>query len=89
MIQFKEGQEKIFVGKNKITKSSFNGFLNFHLVYSLDIKSGYEEKFVRVIAFEDIYEFDVLKNIVSGNFEDIFDIRYFENGGYIFNKKTF
>lgn len=89
MIQFKEGQEKIFIGKNKITKSPFKGFLNFHIVYSLDTKSGYDGKFVRVIAFEDIYEFDALKNILSDNFEDVLDLKYFENGGYLFNKNTF
>ena len=80
MIQFKEGQEKIFVGKNKITKS-FNGYLNLHIVYSIEslnnIESGYDAKFVRVIAFENIYDFDTIKNIVSDDFEDIFDIKYF------------
>ena len=90
MIEFKENQQKIFIGKNKITKSTFNNNLDLHLVYSTDVKSGYSNKFVRIITFENIYEFETIKNIVSNNFEDSFqNIKYFENGGYLFNKGSF
>lgn len=92
MIEFKENQTKIFFGKHKAENSQFiNGWLDFHLVYSADQRSGYgDNKFVRVITFENIYPFDELKSITSNNFEDeIPNIKYIENGGYVFDKKTF
>ena len=89
MIQFNENQTKIFIGKNKITKSLFSNHLDFHLVYSQDLSSGYESKFVRIVAIENIYSIDDLKNIKTETFNDVLDIIYFENGGYLFDKKTF
>ena len=90
MISFKEGQDKIFVGKNKITKSSYDGFLDFHIVYTADEKTGYSNnKFVRIIAFENMYDFETIKNITTNNCDDELEIMYLENGGYVYDKKTF
>lgn len=86
-ITFKEGQSEIFIGKNKVVKSSFDGYLDFHLVYSQNLESGYSGKFVRVITFENKYDIEFLKGVKSDNFQDVFDLKYFENGGYSFEKK--
>lgn len=86
-ITFKEGQSEIFIGKNKVVKSSFDGYLDFNLVYSQDLQSGYSGKFIRVITFENKYDIEFLKGVKSDNFQDIFDFKYFENGGYSFEKK--
>ena len=90
MISFREGQTKIFFGKNKIELSLFLGYLDFHIIYSIDNKSGYIDKFVRVVTFENVYDFEILKNISTNNFEDdLVVIKYFENGGYVYDKKNF
>ncbi len=90
MIEFKENQDKIFVGKNKITKSLYDNYIDFHLIYSEDKKSGYSGRFVRIITIENIYDFEYYKNIKTNNFEEEFsEFLYFENGGYIFDKKSF
>lgn len=90
MIEFREKQNKIYIGKNKITKSLYKNHIDFHLIYSKDDKSGYDGKFVRIITFDNIYDFDTIKDIQPNNFEeDFFNIMYFENGGYLFDKKTF
>lgn len=44
MIEFKKDQEKIYLGKNKITLSPHDNYMELHLVYSNNItneKSGY------------------------------------------------
>lgn len=89
MIKFKENQDKIYISKNKIVKSLYDNHLDLHLVYSIDENSGYKVKFVRIITFENIYLFEDIKNIKTSNFKDDFNISYFENGGYEFNKKEF
>lgn len=90
MIVFKREQSKILMGRHKIERSAFDGYLDFHLVYQPDEKSGYVGKFVRVITFENKYEFVVLRDIATNNFEDEFqNIMYFENGGYSFDKSKF
>ena len=89
-VQFKKGQVKIYIGKHKLTKSLTNGYLDLHIVYSTDNNSGYNGKFVRIITFENIYDFDTIKSIVTTNYEDdIQNIMYVENGGYLFNKASF
>ena len=90
MIIFKENQEKIFIGKHKITESSYQNHIDLHFLYAQDEKSGYPGKFVRIITFENVYDFDTIKNITTNNFEDDFEnIKYFENGGYAYDKKTY
>ena len=90
MIEFREDQTEIFIGKNKLTQSSYDGCLDMHLVYLMDERSGYEGKFVRVITFENKYSFEVIREIKSDNFEDEIDgIMYFESGGYLYDKKLF
>lgn len=46
-------------------------------------------KFVRVIAFENIYDFETIKGLTTNNFEDELPIKYIENGGYEYDKKSF
>lgn len=98
MINFKEGQEKIFVGKNKLQNSFNEGFLDYHIVYMPDEKSGYgnmvkdkfvPSKFVRIITFENIYDFEIIRALATNSFDDELPIKYFENGGYEYDKKSF
>lgn len=101
MITFKEDQSKIFIGKHKLQKSSFPiGYLDHHLIYAPDEKSWYGDmmkdkfiasKFVRVITFENIYDFETLKKVVTENFEEdvLEEVKYFDSGGYLYDKKSF
>ena len=92
MITFNEGQSKITLGKHKIQPSNYPpGAIDLHVVYPEDKSSGYEGKFVRVITFENKYSVDTFKNITPTNHEEdiIPDVMYWENGGYLYNKKTF
>ena len=90
MIEFREDQPNIFLSNSKkLCESLYDNHLDLHLVYDTDTKSGYDNRFVRVITFENIYDFDVIKQIKSDDCEDEFDFKYFENGGYLYNKKEF
>ena len=89
MIEFRKDQESIRISRNKLTPSVYQNHLDLHLVYDIDLVSGYESKFVRVITFENIYDFELINKIRSDNFEDEFDLKYFENGGYAYDKKAF
>ena len=81
MIKFKENQDKIYIGKHKVIKSEYyHGFLEYHQVNNQDNNSGYEKKYVIIKVFENIYDFDDVKNE---------KIKYFENGGYEYIKKDF
>jgi hypothetical protein len=84
MITFKEVQDKIFIGKHKLTNSSFKGYLDLHIICQADELSGYGlSKFVRVITFENVYDFETVKVL------NLDSIKYFENGGYEYNKINF
>jgi translation elongation factor EF-1beta len=102
MITFKEKQTKIYVGKHKLTPSSFGiDFIDLHLVTPEEPGSGYEIvtrnpktkeinveqiKSVRVISFENLYPIDEVKQEINNGF---LNIKYFENGGYAYLKKEF
>lgn len=93
MIVFEEGKEKLYVkGKVtlKVTPCSITGFIDLHLKYAPDARSGYgDTMFVRVVAVENIYSLEELAAIHSQNFEDLLPVNYFENGGYVYDRKTF
>ncbi len=90
MIEFREDQPNIFLSNSKkLCESIYDNHLDLHLVYDIDKNSGYDGRFVRVVSFENIYPFEVLKGLKTDNFEDVFDLMYFENGGYIYNKQDF
>lgn len=89
MIEFKENQRSIYLGKNKIAKSNHHGWLDFYLVWQESLNSGYSGKSVRVLTFQNKYSIDFLKTISSENFEELSEFKYFENGGYSFDKKLF
>lgn len=83
MIIFRENQNKIFVGKNKIQQSSYPGYLDYHIVCEPNVESGYgNNKYVKVVSFENIYSLEDIKSFET-------NIMYFENGGYIYDKKAF
>jgi len=105
-IQFQEKQEKIYLGKNKITKSSFGElYVDLHIVEQPNEESGYShsvtkynsatksnettiihEKFVRVIAFENVYSTETIKEEIQNGLQNMM---YFENGGYYYIKNQF
>jgi len=91
MIEFKEGQQKIYIRKHKLTLSSFPGCIDFNIVCDPSEKSGYgDNKFVRVVSFENVYDIETIRNCVVDGFESsIPGIMYWENGGYVYDKKTF
>jgi hypothetical protein len=79
-------------------------YIDLHLIYPYNEKSGYPGKFVRVLTFYNIYDLETYKNIKPQNIEDeelgwtaggkplndfLSGFKCFENGGYEYNKKTF
>jgi len=88
-IDFKEGQNKIYVGKHKITKSPYEGYIELHLVYSYEETSGYKGKFVRVLTVENVYNINTFKNIKVSHHEENFDFTHWDSGGYDYDKNSF
>jgi len=89
MIQFEEGQEVIYAGGKKITPSRYDGHIDLHVRCDADEQSGYDGKFVCIIAVENIYDFDTIKEIKVNSLDEIQSIKFFENGGYEYDRKTF
>lgn len=89
MIEFSEGQDSIYASGKKITPSEYDGYVNVHIRCEPDSKSGYEGKFVRVIAIDRSYNIDDVKAINSNSLDNIQGIKYFENGGYQYDRKTY
>lgn len=99
-IQFQEKQTKIYLGKHKITPSNYGErFIELHLVCAAEESSGYnsvtvkgketmivENKFVKILTFENIYSMETIKSEIENGFQNIM---FFENGGYLFSKKEF
>ncbi len=99
-IVFQEKQTKIYIGKHKVTKSTYGEeFIELHLVCSPEEESGYnstakkgeqtivvENKFVKILIFKNIHSMEVLKQEIETGLENI---QYFEGGGYLYVKKEF
>lgn len=80
MIEFNE--EFISLSGGKLCESVYHNHVDFHKICDPDNKSGYDGKFVSILTFENIYDFETVR-------DNIEDVMYFENGGYLYRRKAF
>jgi hypothetical protein len=103
-IVFKENQNTIKFGKNKVCTSQYKDFIELHIVMPACIESGYLVKYVDVFEIENVYLLDELKKLefkaypdewdldIINNHLDLdvkLDIKYWWSGSYAYDKKTF